>query len=327
MKKKKRIKQAPPSTVISIQGFNTPALELSEIHGVKDEQTGKRLSERYAEHKGYDAENEDKNETLEISSKFNQAKRDPSLKRWQRQAPVVLDDEQSPHSMHLLIKADVKGALEAFMEYIHLLPQDQVKIFVVKHGIGPVTETDIDLANKLKAKIFVYNMNVSKSIQALAKNRNVELLSDKIIYNLMDSMQEYGQSVMPYTLEPEVTGTASVNQVFTLNGKQKQQFTSAGCTMKTGILYKKLTRGSKAEDISCRVVRDGTVLFQGAVNTLFHFKDTVDSVKAPADCSITLSGFDRFHKGDAIECLHMHRKQSLYDDSFARQPQHDYLDE
>lgn len=325
--KKKRVKEAGPSSVVSVVGFNTASLDLPEIHVVKNEQTAKEMTGRYSEHKGYEMENDDKNETIEVSSRFNQMKRDPSLRYYQRTPALQFEDTTGTHYMRLLIKADVKGALDALMGYINLLPQDQVKLFVVKNGIGPVTENDIDLAHKLGARVFAFNINVSKSITALAKNRDVPLIADRIIYNLMDAVQEYGQSVMPYTLEPAVVGNAQVNQVFTLNGKQKQQFTSAGCTIKSGVIYKRLEKSLKAEEVACRVVRDKTVLFQGAINTLFHFKDTVNSVKAGQDCSITLAGFDRFNKDDMIECLAMQRQQSNFDDSNARQPDHSYLDD
>eukprot|EP00462_Mataza_sp_D1_P028204 CAMPEP_0175175744 /NCGR_PEP_ID=MMETSP0087-20121206/33378_1 /TAXON_ID=136419 /ORGANISM="Unknown Unknown, Strain D1" /LENGTH=1103 /DNA_ID=CAMNT_0016467399 /DNA_START=57 /DNA_END=3368 /DNA_ORIENTATION=+ len=327
----KRLKIAGPSQVVSVQGFKSPELHTEHVQVFDSEGAAKQVAMQRAEHGEYDIEDQVKQETAQVSQKYNQSKRTAGMRFRQRTPGPVLERIDHAHTVKVLVKADVKGALDAFLEYVHLLPQEQVRLFVVKSGIGPVTDKDVETAAKLGASIFAYNLSINKSVDSLARNRKVSVVADKIIYNLMDALAASMQAVMPSVPNPVVVGTAKVLEMFTLNSKGNRKFTSAGCTVSSGVLYKKLQRGSEASELVYRVRRgedeDEVVLFQGEVDNLFHFKDAVDQVKAGSECSLTLSGFDRFHKGDIVECVEIFQQQEKYDDSTARVPQHDYLDD
>ncbi len=191
-------------------------------------------------------------------------------------------------TLNLIVKADVTGSLEAVTDSLRKLERDDVKLSFVLRGVGRITENDIQLAAASDATILGFNVRPDRKARELAEAEQVEIRTYEIIYKLLEDIE----SAMMGMLEPEyeevVTGDAEVREVF----RVPRQGAVAGCMVLNGTI----TRGSKV-----RFLRDGTIIWKGAVQSLRRFKDDVREVNSGFECGIGLSDFQDLKEGDIIE--------------------------
>ena len=201
-------------------------------------------------------------------------------------------DKDKEKILRVLLKADVNGTLEALEGCLIEIKSTKVRLEIVGGSVGPVTQSDADLAAAAKASIVAFDTKVDNGVQAQLKRTSVRLITHDIIYELITLVKD----AMAEMLDPEVResklGAAEVRAVF----PQGKEHKVAGCMVTEGLIR----RAAKA-----RVVRNGKIIHNGPVETLRRFKDDASEVKAGFECGIKLGGYDEYQPGDIIEAVEM----------------------
>ncbi|MCU1462972.1 MAG: bacterial translation initiation factor 2 (bIF-2), partial [Acidimicrobiales bacterium] len=191
-------------------------------------------------------------------------------------------------TLNLIVKADVQGSLEALTESLKKLERDEVKLSFVHRGVGGITENDIQLAAAASATIIGFNVRPDRKARTLAEQEKVEIRTYQIIYQVLEDIENAMVGMLAPEFEEIVTGDAEVREVFQV----PRIGAIAGCYVRNGVI----TRGSKV-----RFLRDGVVIWTGAIASLRRFKDDVREVQAGFECGIGLSDFKDLKPGDVIE--------------------------
>ena len=191
-------------------------------------------------------------------------------------------------TLNLIVKADVTGSLEAVTESLRKLERDDVKLSFVHRGVGGVTQQDIQLAAASNATILGFNVRPDRKARELAEAEHVEIRTYEIIYKLLEDIQAAMLGMLAPEFEEVVTGDAEVREVFGIPRVGKV----AGCYVTNGVI----TRGSKV-----RFLREGTVIWKGAISSLRRFKEDVREVATGFECGIGLTDFQDLKPGDVIE--------------------------
>ena len=191
-------------------------------------------------------------------------------------------------SLKVVLKTDVHGSLEAIKSSLSELRNDEVKINIISSGVGGITESDVELvANSDNCVLLGFNVRPTGSVKALAKQKNVDIRTYSIIYQLLDDMTMMLTGMMAPKFTEENTGQAEVRDVF-----KAPKGMVAGCVVVDG----KLIRGGLV-----RVIRQGVVAFEGELVSLRRFKDDVEEVGNGYECGVIISNYDDVQVGDVIE--------------------------
>ena len=164
-----------------------------------------------------------------------------------------------------MLKADVAGSLEAFEDEIAKLPQDEVPVNVIHAGVGGITESDVMLAAASDAVVLGFNVRPVGEARQLADREGVEIRTYSVIYRAIDELRAAMQGMLEPEEVEETLGNAEVRQIF----RASKVGTIAGSYVTDG----KVTRGAKV-----RLVRDGTVVYDGEIASLRRFNDDVREV-------------------------------------------------
>jgi translation initiation factor IF-2 len=214
----------------------------------------------------------------------------PGMTDLERLMAALVQDKEKV--LRVLLKADVKGTLEALEGCLVEIKSNKVRLEIVGGSVGPVSQGDVSLAEAAKALIVAFDTKLENGVQPQLKRTGVRLITHDIIYELITLVKE----AMTELLDPEVRenklGAAEVRAVFPLGKEHKV----AGCMVTEGLIR----RAAKA-----RVVRGGKIIHNGPVETLRRFKDDASEVKAGFECGIKLGGYDEYQPGDIIEAIEM----------------------
>jgi translation initiation factor IF-2 len=190
--------------------------------------------------------------------------------------------------INLVLKSDVAGSLEAIQDEISKLPQDEVEVNVIRKAVGAVTESDVMLAAASDAVILAFNVRPVGDARAVAEREGVEIRAYSVIYRAMEELRQAMQGMLKPEEVEDAVGSAEVRQIF----RASKVGTIAGCHVNEG----KLTRNGKV-----RLVRDGTVVYDGEISTLRRISDDVREVLAGFDCGLTLRDYADIKEGDVLE--------------------------
>ncbi len=191
-------------------------------------------------------------------------------------------------TLNLIVKADVNGSLEAVTDSLKKLERDDVKLSFVLRGVGGISENDVQLAAATNSTILGFGVRPDRKARELAEQEKVEIRNYEIIYKLLEDIENAMLGLLAPEFEEVVTGEAEVREVF----RVPKIGGIAGCYVLNGTI----TRGSKV-----RFLRDGTIIWKGAVNSLRRFKDDVREVQSGFECGIGLDDFQDLKEGDIIE--------------------------
>src|SRR5205807_1415663 len=191
-------------------------------------------------------------------------------------------------TLSLIVKADVQGSLEALTESLRKLERDEVKLAFVHRGVGGITENDVQLAAASTATILGFNVRPDRKARDLAEAQDVEIRTYEIIYKLIEDIESAMVGMLAPEFEEVITGEAEVREVF----RVPRVGAVAGCYVRNGVI----TRGSKV-----RFLRDGIIIWKGAITSLKRFKDDVREVQTGFECGIGLSNNQDLRQGDVIE--------------------------
>lgn len=191
-------------------------------------------------------------------------------------------------SLKVVLKTDVHGSLEAIRSSLNELRNDEVKINIISSGVGGITENDVELvSNSENCVLLGFNVRPTGSVKALAKQKNVEIKTYSIIYQLLDDMTGMLTGMMAPKFSEINTGQAEVRNTF-----KAPKGMVAGCVVVDG----KLIRGGLV-----RVIRNGVVVHEGELTSLKRFKDDVEEIGNGYECGVMIKGYDDVIVGDVIE--------------------------
>jgi translation initiation factor IF-2 len=188
----------------------------------------------------------------------------------------------------IVLKADVQGSLEAVADQLNKLPQEKIKVRIIRQGVGAVTEGDVLLAAASNAIVIGFNVRPERKAAEIAERDEVELRLYTIIYDVAEDMKKAMEGLLEPTLREVRLGAAEVRDTF----KISKVGTIAGCYVQDG----KVTRVAQV-----RLLRDNVVIHTGKVSSLKRFKDDASEVKSGLECGIGIAGYNDVKPGDVIE--------------------------
>ncbi len=259
---------AGPSIPVEVQGLSGVPEAGDEFVVVENEKTARQI----AEHRSF------KKREAELSSKGRL-----SLEGFFEQMK-----EGAVQALNLVIKADVQGSVEALVEALQRLGNEQVKINIIHAAAGAITETDIMLASASDAVLIGFNVRPNNKVAEMARAEKVDVRTYDIIYQIIDDITAALTGLLAPIREEEVIGRAEVRETFSV----PKLGTIAGCGV---------TSGKVERNANVRLLRDGVVVANTKVSSLRRFKDDVKEVMQGYECGIGLENFNDIKIGDEIE--------------------------
>ena len=263
-----RIKQAGPSEPALILGLNGAPAAGDTFHVVETDQ-----------------------EAREITNKREQLQREQGL----RTQKILTLDELGRRialgnfqELNIIVKGDVDGSVEALSDSLIKLSTPQIQVNVIHKGVGQISESDVSLAAASDAIIIGFQVRPSGSAERMAEKEGVDIRQYSVIYDAIEEVKAAMEGMLAPEVKEVVTSTIEVREVFNIT----KVGTVAGAVVKTG----KVKRSDKA-----RLIRDGIVIFSGAINALKRFKDDVKEVGTNFECGISLVNYNDIKMGDMIE--------------------------
>ena len=263
-----RIKEAGPSEPVLILGLNGAPAAGDTFHVIDTEQ-----------------------EARDIANKREQLQREQGLRT---QKLLTLDEVGRRlalgdfHELNVIVKGDVDGSVEALSDSLIKLSTEQVQVNVIHKGVGQISESDVTLAAASDAIIVGFQVRPSSPAGKLAEQEGVDIRKYSVIYDAIEEVKAAMEGMLAPTLKEQITATIEVREVFNIT----KVGLVAGAMVKTG----KVKRSDKA-----RLIRDGIVVFTGAINALKRFKDDVKEVGTNFECGISLTNCNDIKVGDIIE--------------------------
>jgi translation initiation factor IF-2 len=264
-----RVKQATPGMPVEVLGFDGVPEAGEHFRVVSNEREARRLAGERA--------NRLKTEALARRAGVRVSLED-----------VMARAQGGTVELALILKADVAGSLEALADEIAKLPQERVTVNVIHDGVGGINESDVMLASASDAVIIGFNVRPVGNARQVAQQEGVEIRTYSVIYKVIEDLRD----AMEGMLEPEEVEETIANVEVRATFKASRVGTIAGCYVVDGTVR----RGAQA-----RLVRDGTVVYDGRIASLRRFKDDVREVTAGLECGIVLENFADIKEGDALE--------------------------
>jgi translation initiation factor IF-2 len=190
--------------------------------------------------------------------------------------------------LSVVLKADVRGSLEAIQSALEALGNDEVRVRVLASGVGGISETDANLALTSDAVIFGFNTRADASARAIVERESIDMRYYSVIYDLVDDVKAALSGLLSADIREEIQGIAEVRDVF----RSPKFGAVAGCMV---------TEGSVFRNKPIRVLRDNIVIYEGELESLRRFKDDVSEVRHGMECGIGVKNYNDVRVGDKIE--------------------------
>ncbi len=268
-----QVKEALPSTPVQVLGLSEPALAGDELRVTSDLSVARTVGES-------------REQRIRVA-RYGQV---PAAPGAGARLEDIFDQIQRGEkaTLRVVLKADTQGSLEAVTESLRKLERDEVSVSFVHRAVGGITEYDATLAAASNATIIGFNVRPDRRARELAALHDVEVRTYEIIYKLLEDIEAALVGMLAPTYEEVVTGEAEVREVF----RVPRVGAVAGCYVRHGTI----TRGSKV-----RFLREGVVIWKGAISSLRRFKDDVREVHEGFECGVGLTDFQDLRPGDVIE--------------------------
>lgn len=267
-----RVKSAGPSIPVEILGLpDTPGAG-SEFMVVDDEKKAREVAEyRTVRERERVLERQAKSRLENLFDQMNDAK-----------LP----------SVNIILKTDVRGTLEALLASLDELSTDEVKVKVISSGVGPISESDVVLAESSEAVLLGFNVRADSAAKRKADEAGLDIRYYSVIYGLIDDVKAAMSGLLAPEHREQILGIAEVREVF-----HSSRFGfAAGCMVMEGTIIR---------NKPIRVLRDDQVVFTGQLQSLRRFKDDVNEVRAGMECGLAVKGYE-VKEGDKIEVFEIH---------------------
>jgi len=189
----------------------------------------------------------------------------------------------------IILKADVKGSIEAITQSLNDIDSDKVSINFVLTGVGNITDNDVLLASASNAIIIGFHVGVEGDVDRTAKHEGVEIRLYSIIYELLDEVREAMTGMLDPITKENVIGHAEIRQIFSVS----KHGNIAGCMVRDGRISMK---GRS------RIQRDGETVYEGTISSLKRFQSDAKEIREGQECGIRLDNYTKYAVGDIIEC-------------------------
>jgi len=190
--------------------------------------------------------------------------------------------------LNLVVKADVQGSIEALKDALEKMDQSEVRINVIHSAVGAITETDVMLADASDAIIIGFNVRPEPKAKATAENEHVDIRLYRVIYQAIEEINAARIGMLAPEFHEEETARVEVRELFRVP--------------KVGVIAGSyVLEGEISRDDLVRVVRDGTVVYEGKLRSLRRFKEDVKSVRSGYECGVSVEGFQDVKEGDIVE--------------------------
>ncbi len=260
----KNIEQAEPATPVEILGINGAAKAGDDFIVLESEKEAKSLCDARIQ------ESKDGKNSLTFVTQ-DSAFKDAALEE-----------------LNIIVKSDVHGSSEAIKNAINQIKHDEVKPKILLSDIGMVTETDVTLAKASNAVLIAFNVKPSKEAKKRAEQEKIVISSYNIIYEVLDFIKSKMSGLLTPEVDEKIIGTAEILEIFKVSKVGK-------------VAGSKVTDGEITQDSNARVIRDGAIIFNGKIGSIFREKNQTKQVSAGLECGITLKDFGDFQKKDIIE--------------------------
>jgi translation initiation factor IF-2 len=196
--------------------------------------------------------------------------------------------EGGTQDLNLVVKADVAGSVEALKEALARLSTDEVRVNIVRSGVGALTDSDVMLGSASDGMLLGFNVRPTNTAKQVAEREGVEIRTYDVIYKALEEIEAAMRGMLAPEIEERETGTAEVRQTF----RVPNVGVVAGCYVTSGEIF----RNNRV-----RVVRDGIVVYEGNIASLKRFRDDVRSVREGFECGVGVENFNDVKEGDVLE--------------------------
>lgn len=264
----KTVKKAEPATPVEVLGFQDPPEAGDRFIVLENEKRAREIAEQRRELQ------------REVELRSSRA---VTLEDVYRRAQAGEFNE-----LRVILKADVQGSLEASRDAIMRLGTEEVGIQIIHAAVGAVNESDVMLASASGAVILGFNVRPEGKAARLAEAENVEIRTYRVIYEMIDDVRKALEGLLAPDIKEVQIGTVEVRATFKVPGVG----TVAGCYVADGVVRR---------DAKVRLVRDGTIIYEGRIASLKRFQDDVREVREGFECGIGLERFQDIKEGDILE--------------------------
>ncbi len=265
-----KVREARPGEPVEVLGFDRPPPAGETCRVVEHERQAKDIAEKRAERLRREQFAQRSRSRVSLETLFEQL-----------QAGAVRD-------LNLVLKGDVQGSVEALVSELGKIQHSEVRVSVIHTGVGGITENDVNLASASNALVIGFNVRPSVEAKQLAERESVDIRTYRVIYKLMEDIQQALVGLLSPVTTEEILGEASVRALF----KVSRLGTIAGCMVTNGIVRR---------NARVRLVRDGTVIHETSIAQLRRFKDDAREVSEGFECGILLQGFNDVKEADVLE--------------------------
>ena len=271
--KGRRVKEAGPSQPVEILGLNDVPNAGEVFVGCDSEKEARNFAETFIAQNKVKLLEETKSK-MSLDDLFNQIK------------------EGNLKELNIVVKADVQGSVEALKQSLLKLSNEEVVVKVIHGGVGAINESDVILASASNAIIIGFNVRPDATAKDIAEREGVDLRLYRVIYDAIEDVEAAMKGMLDPVFEEKVLGHAEVRQTFKASGVG----TIAGAYVQDGIFER---------NCSCRLIRDGIVVFDGPLASLKRFKDDVKEVRAGYECGFVFENYNDIKEGDNVEAYKM----------------------
>ncbi len=272
----KTIDKAGPSIPVEILGASEAAIAGDDFIVCENESQAKQIAE----------ERQEKLRRKRLSSQASNATNGSQLTL--EKFSEIMADAVEMKELPLVIKADVQGSVEAVSATLADLSNEEVRVKVIHKAVGAINENDVQLASASSAILIAFNVRPDVRASQLIEKNGVDMLFSRVIYDLVESVNSSLKGKMAPKFKEKTLGHVEVRETF----KVPKLGVVAGSYVTDGVVK----RGAKV-----RLLRDGTVMFEGTMASLRRFKDDVKEVATGYECGIGLEGYSDIKNGDMIE--------------------------
>lgn len=265
-----KVKEAGPSTPVSVLGLNGAPSAGDKFNVMSDEKEAKAIA--------------NKREQL-IRIQGIKTQKHMTLEEIGRRIAIGNFKE-----LNVIVKGDVDGSVEALSDSLIKLSTEQVRVNVIHKAVGAISESDVILAEASDAVIIGFQVRPSTDARKIADEQGIEIRIYSVIYDAINDVKDGIEGMLEPIKKEEITGTAEVKQTF----KISKVGTIAGCLVRDGKISK---------TAQCRLIRDGIVVYTGELASLKRGKDDVKEVSAGMECGIGIEKFNDLKVGDNIEAF------------------------
>ncbi len=271
-----QVKSAPPSTPVNILGWSGVPDAGAPYKKFKNEREARREAEEFDNESKISIPKSSAEESLESEGTSGV------------DALFAAISKSKATTYQVILKADVRGSLEALEGSLEMIKSDKVILEVLQSEVGQITKNDIKMASTSSADILGFNVKLENGVMGEAKHMGIHIYQNNIIYEIIDLVKENMANLLEPELVEKKTGRAEVRQIFRVS---KGRVVAGSMVME----------GSIGRNKVARLMRSGKVIAEGKVETLKRFKDDATEVKAGFECGIRLDAFDKYEEGDFIE--------------------------